>query len=172
MVLSSYLAIPVALVAACWVVAGRAVFGVVGDLTAVYAVSLGPVLFMVLTIAALIAFKEMRLHGGSRAGFPLSVAITQAISWLLALIFGLLIPDRVEGKTVSALSAIGGEHLVGLSAGFGNTFGILTFCFAFAALFCAVAALRRARRLAAGISEEDVEAAARASSKYAFLDEE
>lgn len=172
MVLSSYLAWPGAVLTALWITAGRALFGAGGSFVGIFAITFGPLLLLVLGLAAFFAAKDMKINGGRKAGFPLSVTITQTVTWGLAFIFGMLTPDRLDGKTVSAVASLFGDHFIGLSAGFGNTFGILTFCFAFAALLCAISVLRRSRRLAAGISEEDVEAAARASSTYAFLDEE
>lgn len=168
--LSLYIALPLAVLTAVWITAGRSLFGAGGDLVGIFAISFGPLLFLILGLAAFFSFKDAKLNGGSRAGFPPSVAVTQLVSWVLALIFGMLVPDRLDGRTVSAAASLFGEDFIGLSAGFGNTFGILTFCFAFAALFCAISVLRRSRRWAAGISEDDVEAAEREASGYEFLD--
>lgn len=168
---SAYAALPGALLSALWITAGRSLLGAGGSLVPVFAISFGPLLLLVLLLAAHFARKEMKLAGGSRAGFTPSVAITQLGAWILALIFGLLVPDRQADTTVSAAASIFGPDFIGLSAGFGNTFGILTYCLAFAALLCAISTYRRARRLSLGLTDEKLEEAERQASGYAFLDD-
>lgn len=166
----AYAAIPGAVLAVLWITFGRTLFGAGGSLMGVFAISFGPLLALVLGLAIFFSFKDMKLNGGMTAGFPFSVSLMMSVCWSLAFIFGMLVPDRLDGKTVSAAASLLGSDFIGLSAGFGNTFGILTFCFAFAALFCALSVLRRSRRLAAGITEDDVEAAEREASGFEFLD--
>ena len=143
-----------AAVCAVWVTAGRTLVGAAGSLTGIYAITLGPALFAVLGFAAHRARRDAARyeHPAATPAF----AVVQAVTWALALIFGFLIPDRLEGRVVSGLSAVLGDDLVGLSAGFGNTFGILTFVGAFSCLILAWTEERRSRlKLQGGPVTED-----------------
>lgn len=137
-----------ALVGALWISAGRSLFGAGGTLIGTFLVSLGPLFLVVMLVAAWRMRKDAgRYEARSTSGL---LAAVQALTWVLAAIFGFLIPDRVDGRTVSALSQVGGDHLVGLSAGFGNTFGILSFVGAFATLIIAINQERYSDRKSTG----------------------
>ena len=145
---------PLAVLCAVWIVAGRGLFGAAGSLTLIYALTLGPALLAVLGLAAHWAGRDAARHA-TRATTP-ALAAVLPLTWALALIFGFLIPDRQDGRVVSGLSAAFGDDLVGLSAGFGNTFGILTFVGAFACLILAWTEQRRSRlRQQGGPATED-----------------
>lgn len=173
--LSLYLAIPGALLSAAWITAGRALFGAGGSLVPVFAVSFGPALAIILLLAALYSFKETALQTqGRQAGLPWPTAIVQASTWVLAFIFGILVPDRQAtasaDTTVSAAASLFGADFVGLSAGFGNTTGILTFAFAVATLLMALGGHRKAAAAHRGIDERVREELERQDSIYDFLD--
>ncbi|WP_129656583.1 hypothetical protein [Rothia halotolerans] len=145
---SLWLSAPMTVLAALWVTAGRSLFGAGGELLGIFAISLGPLMLVVMGAASVLMHRDARRYT-RRVTTPL-LSFTQAATWVLALFFGLLIPDRVDGRTVSAVSEIAGDHLVGLSAGFGNTVGILTYVAAFATLIIASTEQRRSRRAIAG----------------------
>lgn len=168
---SLVLAVPGALCAAAWITAGRALFGAGGSLVPVFAISFGPALLAVLLVAAYFSFKEAKLQErGKLAGMPWPTALVQASTWGLALLFGMLVPDRQGDITVSAAASIFGADFVGLSAGFGNTTGILTYAFAVATLLMAIADHRRAAAATRGIDESVREELERQDSMYDFLD--
>lgn len=162
-------AVPGAVAAAAWITAGRALFGAGGSLVPVFAVSFGPLLLVVLLVAAWFGIKDARRHSPG-TGTSTALAVLHPATWVLAFIFGMLCPDRVDGRTVSAASQLLGHEFVGLSAGFGNTFGILTFVAAFATLLVAISQARRSARRATGITEADEEEFERSQSSYEFLD--
>lgn len=166
---SLYAVVPGALLAAGWITAGRVIFGAGGDLVPIFALTFGPGLLAVLLFAGRWMLQHTQRHEPG-TGTTMAIALLQVTTWLLALIFGLLCPDRVDGRTVSAASQILGDDFIGLSAGFGNTFGILTFVSAFAMFFVAMGQARRSAKLAAGITEDDEERLARENSEYDFLD--
>ncbi|QPT54037.1 hypothetical protein [Rothia kristinae] len=141
-------ALPMAVLTGLWITAGRALFGAGGLLVGVFAVTVLPVYLAVLGLACWHLLRDARRRPGG-ATTP-AIAGALACTWVLALIFGFLVPDRVEGQVVSAASAVLGPDVVGLSAGFGNTFGILTFVAAFATLGLAITQNRRGRRAAEG----------------------
>jgi cytochrome bd-type quinol oxidase subunit 2 len=145
---SLWLSAPMTVLAALWVTAGRSLFGAGGELLGIFAISLGPLMLVVMGAASVLMHRDARRYV-HRVTTPL-LSFTQAATWVLALFFGLLIPDRVDGRTVSAVSEIAGDHLVGLSAGFGNTVGILTYVAAFATLIIASTEQRRSRRASLG----------------------
>ncbi len=168
--LALYLGLPFSLAAAGWVSAGRLIFGAAGQLLPVLMLTLGPSLLLILLLAYRWMLKDARCYTGPRATTPL-LACVQAVTGLLALIFGFLCPDRIAGRTVSAAAAVWGEDFIGLSAGFANTFGILTFCSAFSLLLLARSQYQRSQRQLAGLSEEQREELERSQSPYEFLDD-
>lgn len=162
---------PLGVAAALWITAGRSLFGAGGSLVPVFAVSFGPALAALYLLAAYYAWREVKLQrAGVSAGLPLVTALVQLTGWLLAAVFGLLVPDCVDGATVSAASALLGHDFVGLSAGFGNTTGILTFAFAVAVLLLTLATWRKAKEAARGIDDDVREQLERQESMYDFLD--
>ncbi|WP_326502755.1 hypothetical protein [Rothia nasimurium] len=167
----AYLLVPLAFVSAAWITAGRALFGAAGELVPIYAISFGPALLIILLVAALFSFKEMSLQeAGRRAGLPPITALVAASTWVLAGFFGMVAPDRLEGQNISAAAALLGPDVIGLSAAFGNTSGILTFSFAIATLLLAMSDYRKARALTRGLDEATRERLEREESMYDFLD--
>lgn len=156
-----------ALVAALWIVAGRALFGAGGTLVPIFAVSFGPMLFIVMACAVWLMRKDAKMHGGATT--PL-IALVYCGAFVLAVIFGFLVPDRQDEQIVSAASRVFGDSFVGLSAGFGNTFGILTMCLAVASLILALIEKRKTERAFAGVDEDAEEARARENYTYEFLE--
>lgn len=159
------------LLCALWITAGRSLFGAGGDLVPVFAVSFGPALALIYLVAAFFSAREVkRQSAGAAAGLPWLTALVQASGWVLAFIFGMFVPDRIEGVTVSAAASLFGADFVGLSAGFGNTTGILAFSFAIAVLLMSIASWRRVKEAARGIDEDVREQLERQESMYDFLD--
>ena len=169
-----YAAYPMALVSAAWITVGRAFFGAAGDLVPIFAISFGPALALILCLAARWAFADARravaaaelTHPACRWG----VAIAQSTCWVLAFLFGMFIPDYRAGMPVSGMGALVGGEYVGYAAGFGNTFGILTFAAAITAAVIAFNANRRSARMQQGVTDEVLEEQARQQSPYDFLD--
>lgn len=141
--LAVVLAWPMAVLSALWVAFGRLLFGAGGLLVAWFSATVLPALLVVLLLAAWRSAQDARRHA-SRGTTP-TIAVVQLLTWVLAFLFGFLVPDRVDGRSTSAAARVLGDDVLGLSAGFGNTAGILTFVGAFACLFLAVAAERRSR---------------------------
>lgn len=167
----AYLLVPMAFISAAWITAGRALFGAGGELVPIYAISFGPALLVILLVAALFSFKEMGVQEkGVRAGLPPVTALVAVSTWVLAGFFGMVAPDRLEGQNISAAAALLGSDVIGLSAAFGNTSGILTFSFAIATLLLAISDYRKARALTRGLDDATREQLEREESMYDFLD--
>lgn len=167
----AYLLVPMAFISAVWITAGRALFGAWGELVPIYAISFGPALLVILLVAALFSFKEMGVQEkGVRAGLPPVTALVAVSTWVLAGFFGMVAPDRLEGQNISAAAALLGPDVIGLSAAFGNTSGILTFSFATATLLLAISDYRKARALTRGLDDATREQLEREESMYDFLD--
>ena len=83
---------------------------------------------------------------------------------------GCSFPDYRAGVPVSGIGALAGADYVGYGAGFGNTFGILTFAMAITAAVIAFNANRRSARMQQGVTDEVLEEQARQQSPYDFLD--
>ena len=169
-----YAAYPMALVSAAWITVGRALFGAAGDLVPIFAISFGPALALILCLAARWAFADARRAVAAaelaRPACRWGVAIAQSTCWVLAFLFGMFIPDYRAGVPVSGMGALVGGEYVGYAAGFGNTFGILTFAAAITAAALAYNANRRGARLQQGVTDEVLEEQARQQSPYDFLD--
>lgn len=131
-----------------WLCCGRVLFGAGGLLVGVFAVTVLPVYVVVMGVAAHRICRDARRSG--TGGTTPVIAVVQGATWLLALVFGFLVPDRQGDHVVSAASAVLGEDVIGLSAGFGNTAGILTLVGAFATLLLAIVQDRRGRDRAQG----------------------
>ncbi|WP_237200091.1 hypothetical protein [Rothia nasimurium] len=169
--LLTYLLVPMACASAAWITAGRALLGAGGELVPIYAISFGPALLGILLVAALFSYREMKLQeAGRQAGLPPVTALVAASTWILAGFFGLVAPDRLDGRNISAAAALLGPDVIGLSAAFGNTSGILTFSFAIATLLLAISDYRRARALTQGLDDTTREQLEREESMYDFLD--
>lgn len=169
--LLTYLLAPMACASAVWITAGRALLGAGGELVPIYAISFGPALLGILLVAALFSYREMKLQeAGRQAGLPPVTALVAASTWILAGFFGLVAPDRLDGRNISAAAALLGPDVIGLSAAFGNTSGILTFSFAIATLLLAISDYRRARALTQGLDDTTREQLEREESMYDFLD--
>ena len=169
-----YLVYPMAFVSAAWITVGRALFGAAGDLVPIFAISFGPALTVILCLGARWMFRDAHrrvasgehLRVGASWGFVLSVWAC----WVLAFLFGMFIPDYRAGVPVSGIGALAGADYVGYGAGFGNTFGILTFAMAITAAVIAFNANRRSARIQQGVTDEVLEEQARQQSPYDFLD--
>ena len=153
-----YAAYPMAFVSAAWITVGRALFGAAGDLVPIFAISFGPAL--------------RRVTGGeyARVGASWGFVLSVWACWVLAFLFGMFIPDYRAGVPVSGIGALAGADYVGYGAGFGNTFGILTFAMAITAAVVAFNANRRSARMQQGVTDEVLEEQARQQSPYDFLD--
>ena len=169
-----YLVYPMAFVSAAWITVGRALFGAAGDLVPIFAISFGPALAVILCLGARWMFRDAhrRVTSGeyARVGASWGFVFSVWTCWALAFLFGMFIPDYRAGVPVSGIGALAGADYVGYGAGFGNTFGILTFAMAITAAVIAFNANRRSVRIQQGVTDEVLEEQARQQSPYDFLD--
>ena len=169
-----YAAYPMAFVSAAWITVGRALFGAAGDLVPIFAISFGPALAVILCLGArwMLRDAHRRVTSGeyARVGASWGFVFSVWVCWVLAFLFGMFIPDYRAGVPVSGMGALVGGEYVGYAAGFGNTFGILTFAAAITAAALAYSANRRGARLQQGVTDEVLEEQARQQSPYDFLD--
>ena len=173
-IMTLYLAYPMAFVSAAWITVGRALFGAAGDLVPIFAISFGPALAVILCLGARWMFRDAhsRVTSGeyARVGASWGFVLSVWGCWVLAFLFGMFIPDYRAGVPVSGIGALAGADYVGYGAGFGNTFGILTFAMAITAAVIAFNANRRSARIQQGVTDEVLEEQARQQSPYDFLD--
>ena len=145
-----------------------------GDLVPIFSILFGPALAVILCLGAWWMFRDAHrrvasgehLRVGASWGFVFSVWAC----WVLAFLFGMFIPDYRAGVPVSGIGALAGADYVGYGAGFGNTFGILTFAMAITAAVIAFNSNRRSARMQQGVTDEVLEEQARQQSPYDFLD--
>ncbi|MCJ8503684.1 hypothetical protein MRU69_02235 [Kocuria flava] len=150
------LAPPAAVLLALWVAAGRGLAGAAGEFVPVHATALALPLGVLLGAGAVVLRRDARAH--VPAGASLRACLTTAGAWAVVLAFGAVLPDRVDGRGASLLTELAGPGLLGLSAGFANTLGILSAVTAGAALVLAAVDLRRTRRIQRGepLSEDEI----------------
>ncbi|WP_417562598.1 hypothetical protein [Microbacterium sp.] len=130
--LPGYLIVVVGLVLALWIAFGRVLFGVAGELTVVYALTIAPLLVVLhLFIAQGVLRTARRGYRSRRATFG-----TLYASWGCAVLLGLLIPDLTSTGLQTVLTG-GSEPALGIAIGFANPIGIIMFVFAVAALILA-----------------------------------
>lgn len=134
--------IPLALAVPFWITAGRALFGVQGQLVPIFALTAGPVLAVLMLTAA------VKITAGAAArrpfGAPVKTALLLLLNHVLAAAFGFFVPDFGADQSGSVFSALAGEDVLGYSAALANPFGVAT-------LLVAVAVLVRAFRDTSGL---------------------
>ena len=138
----------IGIVLAAWMSAGRWLFGIGGNLTWWYVPAIG------LTYAALMWWVGNRMDATTRRGKRLkrSTWVTLALSWVCAIGFGFMVPDRADGSLQSIVSfAAGSEFSAEMSIALCNPLGIIAFALGFFALGIAIASGKDPR------PEEDAE---------------
>ena len=150
------LGIPAALLLGAWVAGGRGLAGAAGDLVLLYALTLALPLTALLVVASVLLRRDARAH--LPPGASLRSSLTMPAAWVVLLGFGAVLPDRVDGAGASVLTRFTDPVHLGLSAGFANTLGILSFVLATATVVLAATDLRRTRRIQRGepLSEDEV----------------
>lgn len=126
------LVIVAGLLLAAWVSAGRALFGIAGDLTQVYLFTLGLAIFL---LHAFIAEALLRAAQHGYRARPATVAMLIA-SWACGILLGLTIPDATDRGLQTILT---GAEEPGLSIAIGvaNPLGIIMLVTAIVALVLA-----------------------------------
>lgn len=111
-----YVAAVIGIAVALWIVAGRTLVGIDGDLVRWFAYSLGPV-YAILNI-----FVARNIILTAKRGYNLrpSAVATLIISWVCGIGFGFLVPDITEHGLVSMVSLSGGEIAQEIGIGVAN----------------------------------------------------
>ncbi|WP_308490903.1 hypothetical protein [Microbacterium terrisoli] len=131
-VVRGVIVVGVGVVLAAWIAFGRALFGIAGDLTAVYALTLAPLLVVLhLFIGQGVVRTQRRGFRHRRATFG-----TLYASWGCAVMLGLLIPDMTPGG-LQTIATGASEPGRGIAIGFANPLGVIMIVFAVAALVLA-----------------------------------
>lgn len=123
---SAALSIPMALLIPLWITAGRTLFGIEGNLVAIFAATAGPLLAVLMLVSAVrITVSATRYQN---FGAPLRTSFLLLAAWAAGGAFGFLVPDvgGSPGRTGSVMSALLGEEAAGISAALANPAGILT----------------------------------------------
>lgn len=141
---------------AAWMTAGRALFGVAGEMVPWFAATILPVM-----AGLCIAAGAMMLRA-ARRGHPLRPATrsTMIVSWVLGLLFGLMVPDTTADGLASVLSVLGGPVALEIGIGLCNPLGIVAVVlavFSLALAFRDSQGPRRRSRWSAAYEDEDEE---------------
>ena len=117
------------LVLAAWVVGGRALFGIAGELTQLYAFTLG---LVIIVLHAFIAEALVRTahHGHRTRATTIGMLIA---SWGCGILLGLMIPDMTELGLQTILTGPE-EPALGIVIGVANPLGIIMLVTAIVAL--------------------------------------
>jgi len=135
--------IPMALLVPLWITAGRMLVGADGRLVAVFALTAGPVLAVLMLTAAV----KITAAASTRRPFgaPLKTSLLLLGNYVLAAAFGFFVPDFGSPEAGSVFSALAGPDVLGYSAALANPFGIATLMVTVAVLVSAVRGSRAAR---------------------------
>lgn len=150
-------AVPILL--AAWLALSSAPVGGPGERWPIWLGALGAPLALLLWTATGLMASDSRRYAQRRPR-PLTCWL-MVVSWVLALVLGTLLPDLVDGEPASIFLSLFPGATPGLSSGFANTIGVLTFAAAAASVVAAALDVRRARILARGerltpeLDEED-----------------
>jgi hypothetical protein len=120
-------------VLAAFVVGGRYLFGVGGELTPVFACTIG------LTLVALHFFAGRAITRTARRGLrsrPATIA-TLAVAWGCGILLGFTIPDITATGLQTILSSLAGSGSLDLVVGLSNPLGIIMVATSIAALVLA-----------------------------------
>ncbi len=126
----------IGIILAAWMSAGRWLFGIGGDFTFWFVPAIG------LTYAVLQWWIGHRMDITTRRGKRLkrSAWVTLVLSWVCAIGFGFMVPDRVNGELMSIVSnAAGSQFSAEMSIALCNPLGIIAFALAFFALGISIA---------------------------------
>jgi len=128
--------IPMALLVPLWVTAGRMLVGADGRLVAVFALTAGPVLAVLMLTAAV----KITVAASSRRPFgaPLRTSLLLLANYVLAGAFGFFVPDFGSPDAGSVFSSLAGPDVLGYSAALANPLGIATLMVTVAVLVTAV----------------------------------
>lgn len=154
-------AVPVAapvvpLVLAAWLVLASVPIGGPGGRALIWLGALAAPLCLLLWISAGLVLGDLARYR-PRYATPATVWLTVA-AWFGALCLGFFLPDLIDGRGQSLFTALAGPEAVGLSAGFANTVGVLTFAAAAGSVVSASLDVRRTRaRLRGEAVEPDPE---------------
>lgn len=150
------LGIPAALLLGAWVAVGRGLAGAAGDLVLLHTLTLALPLTALLVVASALLRRDARAHVPT--GASLRSSLTMPAAWAVLVGFGTVLPDRVGGAGASVLTRCTDPVHLGLSAGFANILGVLSFVLATATVVLAATDLRRTRRIQRGepLSEDEI----------------
>lgn len=125
--------VPVGLFLAAWVVVGRGLFGLLGDFTGLYVGILG----VPMTALHILIARGMRRTAGQGFVTRPRTFLTLGVAWLLFLLLGFTIPDRVDGSVHSVLTG-DTPGVVGMAIGISNPLGIIGTALLVACVICTV----------------------------------
>lgn len=147
-----WLALPMAVLVPLWVVAGRMLFGIGGQMVLWLGISLGPVLLVLLLLSGL------KLAEAARRGvlLPVRAVVAPALAWLSAIAFGFTVPDfgGGAGDGASIMSLVAGPSALGMSTALCNPCGIIAVALTIAATVFAFAAAADGKQTAASPATE------------------
>ncbi|MCC3265869.1 hypothetical protein MUG94_16045 [Arthrobacter gengyunqii] len=124
--LTAALSIPMALLIPLWITAGRVLFGIHGNLVAIFAATIGPLMVILMLLSAVrITVAATRRP---RFGAPMRTSFLLLGLWLAGGTFGFLVPDvgGGSGRNGSIVTALLGSDAGGFSAALANPVGMLT----------------------------------------------
>lgn len=141
-----WLALPMAVLVPLWVVAGRVLFGIGGQMVLWLGISLGPALLVLLSLTG------AKLAEAARGGvlLPVRAVVAPALAWLAAIAFGFTVPDfgGGAGDGTSVMSLLAGPSALGMSTALCNPCGIIAMALAIASTVFAFRAAAAGRKAA------------------------
>ncbi|MGM0930279.1 MAG: hypothetical protein ACQEXN_11275 [Actinomycetota bacterium] len=141
-----WLALPMAVLVPLWVVAGRALFGIGGQMVLWLGISLGPALLVLLLLTGI------KLAEAARQGvlLPVRAVVAPALAWLAAIAFGFTVPDfgGGAGDGTSVVSLLAGPSALGMSTALCNPCGIIAMALTIASTVFAFRAAADGRKAA------------------------
>lgn len=138
---------------AAWFVLATVPLGGPGERAVIWLTALALPLGVLLWISAALMRMDVVCHRPRVSSAASTWSVLAA--WGCALVLGAFLPDKIDGRGQSQFTAaVGGQDYVGLSAGFANTVGVLTFVAAVAAVISTAIDLRGTRARLRGQAPE------------------
>lgn len=137
---------------AVWLLCASVPVGGPGPRAVLWLAVLGVPLAILLWVSGALMLVDCRFYAPRCAG-TVPVVFT-CVAWVGAGALGIFLPDVIDGQERSIFMSVVGAESVGLSAGFANTVGVLTFVAAVGAVIAAALDLRVTRARLRGEPDE------------------
>lgn len=115
------LLVPISIVLALWMCAGRWLFGIGGWLTWWYLPTIG----LTYVLCHMWVARRMKLAKAKGRSWSRGTIVSLILSWVCAIAFGIMVPDNHNGELITIIDHLGGIAWREMAIALCNPFGII-----------------------------------------------